>query len=216
MEEHELIVPRRARYYTAGEPRTADEIWVVIHGYGQLADEFLSAFEPLVNEGRAIVAPEALNRYYKDAGENRLHGETPVGATWMTRRHREAEIADYVAYLDKLAAAVRPVGARLGVLAFSQGVATAWRWVALGSSTFDRVVMWAGSMPPDLDLPRYRSRFPARGVELVYGTGDAMAPWIDVDSQRQRLLSADIPFGVRTFDGNHRLDGATLLDLMRA
>ena len=44
MEEHEIIVPRRARYYTAGDPHTADEIWVVLHGYGQLADEFLRLY----------------------------------------------------------------------------------------------------------------------------------------------------------------------------
>ncbi len=216
MEEREIVVPRRARYYIVGAPRTADEIWVVIHGYGQLADEFLRVFEPLASDGRAFVAPEALNRYYKDAGQTGSHADTPVGTTWMTRRHREAEIADYVSYLDKLAAAVRPGGARLGVLAFSQGTATAWRWVALGSSDFDRVVMWAGAMPPDLDVPRYRSRFPARGVDLVHGTGDSMLPWIDVDSQRQRLQAAGISVAVRTFDGDHRLDGPTLLDVVRA
>lgn len=216
MEEHEIIVPRRARYYTVGAPHTAREIWVVIHGYGQLADEFLVLFEPLVSDDRAIVAPEALNRYYKDAGQTGAHADTPVGTTWMTRRHRDAEIADYVAYLDKLAAALRPSGARLGVLAFSQGVATAWRWVALGSSAFDRVVMWAGAMPPDLDLPPHRARFPERGVDLVYGTGDSMAPWMDVESQRHRLQVAGIPCVVRTFDGNHRLDGPTLLDVMGA
>jgi dienelactone hydrolase len=216
MEEHEIIVPRRARYYTAGDPHTADEIWVVLHGYGQLADEFLRLFEPLAREGRAIVAPEALNRYYKDAGQIGAHADTPVGTTWMTRRHRESEIADYVAYLDKLVAATRPAGARLGVLAFSQGTATAWRWVALGSSAFDRIVMWAGSMPPDLELPRYRSRFPARGVDLVYGTADSMLPWIGVESQRDQLQAAGIPFVVRTFEGDHRLDRMTLLDVMRA
>jgi dienelactone hydrolase len=216
MEEHELIVTRRARYYTSGEPATAREVWVVIHGYGQLADEFGEAFQPLVNDRRAVIAPEALNRYYKDPGDSGSHAETPVGATWMTRRHREAEITDYVEYLDKLVAAVRPDGARLGVLAFSQGVATAWRWVALGASRFDRVVMWAGSMPPDLDLASYRTRFPPRGVDLVYGLEDKMGPWIGIDSQRERLGAAGVPFSVRTFDGGHRIDRQTLLDLTSA
>lgn len=216
MEEHEIIVPRRARYYTSGDQRTAGEVWIVIHGYGQLADQFLDAFQPLVNDRRAVVAPEALNRYYKDAGDTGSHADTPVGTTWMTRRHREAEIADYVAYLDKLADAVRPTAARLGLLAFSQGVATAWRWVALGSPAFDRVVMWAGSMPPDLDLARFAARFPLRGVDIVYGLEDAMAPWIGVDAQRERLTAAGIPFSVRTFDGGHRIDRQTLLDVVNA
>lgn len=216
MEEHEIIVPRRARYYTSGELRTADEVWIVIHGYGQLADQFLEAFDPLVGHRRAVVAPEALNRYYKDAGDTGSHADTPVGTTWMTRRHREAEIADYVSYLDKLADAVRPAGARLGVLAFSQGVATAWRWVAMGSVAFDRVVMWAGSMPPDLDLARFPTRFPSRGVDVVYGLDDAMGPWIGADAQRERLTAAGISFNVHTFDGGHRIDRQTLLDVVNA
>jgi dienelactone hydrolase len=216
MDEQEILVTRRARFYTLGEPATADEVWFVIHGYGQLADEFAEAFQPLVNAHRAVVAPEALNRYYKEGGTGGSHADTPVGTTWMTRRHREGEIADYVEYLDKLAAAVSPAGARLGVLAFSQGVATAWRWVALGVSTFDRVVMWAGSMPPDLDVARYRARVPSCGVDLVYGTEDEMAPWIGVDSQRERLDAAGVPFAVRTFSGGHRIDRRTLLDLAGA
>jgi len=216
MDEHEIVVTRRARYYALGAPATANEVWFVIHGYGQLADEFAEAFRPLVNTRRAVVAPEALNRYYKDAGNSGSHAETPVGTTWMTRRHRDAEIADYVEYLDKLAAAVTPAGARLAVLAFSQGVATAWRWAALGISAFDRAVMWAGSMPPDLDLTRYRARFPSRGVDLVWGVEDTMAPWIGIDAQRARLEAAGVPYAVQTFDGGHRIDRRTLLDLAGA
>ena len=212
MEEHQLIVTRRARYYVLGSPADAADLWIVIHGYGQLAAEFAGAFEGLVGDQRAVVAPEALNRYYKDAeGQSGPHTETPVATTWMTRVYRDAEIADYVEYLDKLAAAVRRPGARLGVIAFSQGVATAWRWVALGTTAFDRVVMWAGALPPDLDVVQYRERFPARGVEIVYGTGDEYVSWIGVDAQVERLTTAGIPFTMTTFNGGHRLDRDTLL-----
>ncbi len=217
MEERQLIVTRRARYYVLGSPADAADLWVVIHGYGQLAADFAARFEGLVNEQRAVVAPEALNRYYSEAeGHSGPHTETPVATTWMTRVYRDAEIADYVEYLDKLAAAVRRPGARLGVIAFSQGAATAWRWVALGATAFDRVVMWAGALPPDLDVARYRARFPARGVEIVYGTGDEYASWIGVDSQAERLTAAGVPFTVTTFDGGHRLDRDTLVAITGA
>ena len=217
MEERQLIVNRRARYYVLGSPADAAELWVVIHGSGQLAADFAGAFEGLVSDQRAVVAPEALNRYYKDTvGQSGPHTDTPVATTWMTRVYRDAEIADYVEYLDKLAAAIRRPGARLGVIAFSQGVATAWRWVALGTTAFDRVVMWAGALPPDLDVAQYRDRFPARGVEIVYGTRDELVPWIAVDTQAERLTTAGIPFTTTTFDGGHRVDRDTLLTVTGA
>ena len=216
MEERQIIVSRRARYYVLGSPGQATDLWVVIHGYGQLAADFAGAFEVLVDDHSAVVAPEALNRYYKDAERQAgPHTDTPVAATWMTRVYRDAEIADYVEYLDKLAAAVRPPGARLGVIAFSQGVATAWRWVALGSTSFDRVIMWAGALPPDLDVTNHRARFPAHGVEIVYGTRDAQLPWIGVEEQRERLTAGGLPFVVTTFDGGHRIDRDTLVALAR-
>jgi dienelactone hydrolase len=81
-----------------------------------------------------VVAPEALSRFYVDRGEPAAGTPARVGATWMTREDREAEIADYVRYLDRAldAAAGRPGAAApaLGVLGFSQGAATACRWAA--------------------------------------------------------------------------------------
>jgi predicted esterase len=210
MREHRLTIERSARYYSSGDPPSARELWVVVHGYGQLARPFLAEFAPLVSPDRAVVAPEALNRFYKDQGNGGSHATTPVGATWMTREFREAEIDDYVRYLDGVAAAERAGAARLAVLGFSQGVATAARWVALGSARIDRVVFWAGQLPPDLDLAAHRARFPEAGVELVVGTRDRLGGWIDVDAQVERLAAAGIPARLTTYEGGHRIDAGAL------
>ena len=63
--EHHITVERSARYVTLG-PRdgTAREIWFALHGYGQLAGDFIRLFGALDDGTRAIVAPEALNRFY--------------------------------------------------------------------------------------------------------------------------------------------------------
>src|SRR3954471_8166502 len=95
---HSIVVPRTARYYTLGPthgfPR---ELWFVCHGHGQLAGRFIKDFEPLDDGTRLIVAPEALSRYYLDSiAEQRTQKEQRVGATWMTREFREAEMADYI------------------------------------------------------------------------------------------------------------------------
>jgi predicted esterase len=214
IEEHELIVARRARYYTLGQPSAADEVWIALHGYGQLAEEFAAAFPSLVTEHRAVVVPEALNRYYKEkAGHRGSHAETPVGTTWMTRRYREAEILDQVAYLDQLVGVVAPAGARICLLGFSQGAATAWRWVTFGATRFARVVAWAGALPVDLPLDQARERIPEVGVDVVHGQRDGMISWVDVDGQVGRLREAGIVATVTTFDGGHRIDRAALLDV---
>ena len=62
MEEHHINVPRTARYHTVGDGGTARAIWIVLHGYGQLARYFLRKFEGL-DAGLLIVAPEGLTRH---------------------------------------------------------------------------------------------------------------------------------------------------------
>src|SRR5512138_2618676 len=131
--EQHIAVTRTARYYVVGGTDTeSDEavrdLWVVCHGYGQLAATFVAPFEKLATPWRRIVAPEALSRFYLDASRTPGDAEPRVGATWMTREDREREIDDQVSYLDALVDRVRPGGAaggvRLRVLGFSQGVAT--------------------------------------------------------------------------------------------
>src|SRR5215213_7354677 len=126
MHEHHLSVTRTARYYTLGPLDGAPrEVWVVCHGFGQLASRFLRHFDAIDDGTRLVVAPEALQRFYLD--ELKIPAaERRVGATWMTREDRLADINDYVGYLDALCEELFrrvPRGsARLVVLGFSQGV----------------------------------------------------------------------------------------------
>src|SRR5690348_13629606 len=140
--EFSLRVTRMARYFVAGEPTdTTRDVWIALHGYGQLAEQFLGALEPLSRDDRVVVAPEALSRFYLDEPAKRHGPESPVGASWMTREDRLNEITDYVRYLDDVAAAVKRVAtkATITVLGFSQGVATACRWVSLGHTPVSRL-----------------------------------------------------------------------------
>jgi dienelactone hydrolase len=212
--EHRISVTRQARYYTAGDVARAHELWIVIHGYGQLAAAFLADFEPLASSTRAFVAPEALNRFYRETGNSGSHAHMKVGATWMTREDRDAEVVDYIAYLDAVERATRPSGARLGVLGFSQGVATQMRWLAARTRPIDRVIAWAGQVPPDVDLGALRGRLPAEGVDFALGTKDNVGDWVGMEAQRARFTDARIPTRVTLFEGGHRLDDATLRALI--
>jgi len=188
-------------------------VWIVCHGYGQLARAFLASFERVASPTRLLVAPEALSRFYLD--RSALPNDQPprVGATWMTREDRDHEIADQVAYLDALHDLVRPAApaaVRLRVLGFSQGVATVARWLALGRARADELILWAGAFPPDVELTGFARRLGPASVVLVAGARDELASWTAADSQLQRFTDAGVSARLVAFEGGHRLDDATL------
>jgi predicted esterase len=210
--EHHLPVTRTARYFTRGAGADAREVWFACHGYGQLAQYFLRRLEPLDDGTRLLVAPEALSRFYlSDPGGSHAHAR--VGATWMTREDRLREIDDYVSYLDavyRLVMAAVPANARVVVLGFSQGVATACRWAALGQARVDELVLWAERIPPDLDLARAAERLRTTRVRLVVGAADRSLPAAALDEERQRLVQHGIRGEALTFPGGHELDAEML------
>ncbi len=216
MKEHHLPVTRRARYFALGEPspRTR-EVWFLCHGYGQLAARFLEKARVLEAGERYVVAPEALSRFYLTERADELH----VGASWMTREDRLTEIDDYVGYLDAVYADVlRSLDvARVSVhaLGFSQGASTVSRWAALGKSRIDRVILWGGELPPDLDLAvdTVAVRLRAARLTLVHGTGDQYITPKVVGGITERLRAHGIVYRELSFAGGHELNDAVLSDL---
>lgn len=200
---HSLRVPRTARYARLGTPSSASEWWIVLHGYGQLAPDFIEPFASLVTSKRCVIAPEALSRFYTD--DITTHQE--VGASWMTRIEREAEIRDYVAYLDATVRHLAPEAppASLHVLGFSQGAATASRWVARGETSLDRLVLWGGGIPPDVDLDTEAESFQSLDPTLVVGTEDLYVSDDDLRALERRLETHGIAHQSVTFDGGHEI-----------
>ena len=216
--ERHLEVARTARYWVLGEDvREPRELWFVLHGYGQLAHRFLRRFEALDDGTRRIVAPEALSRFYPSDGTRRHGPGSVVGATWMTREDREREIADYVAYLDRLASIVRAdlTPSTPGtVLGFSQGVATAARWTALGAERPARLVLWGDFLPPDLDLERARDAWAETHVVLVRGSGDpALADPLRADAEAAALERTGLRPVRLDYAGGHEIDADVLAAL---
>lgn len=204
---HSLEVSRTARVATLGSPDTAEVWWVVLHGYGQLAADFIEDFEPIVTPGRCVIAPEGLSRFYVDE----MNEHDQVGASWMTTEAREAEIADYLHYLDKTvhALSVEPPSS-IHVLGFSQGTATASRWALLGDTTVDRLILWGGAPAQDLDLTVHADALRTMNLTLVAGTNDPYLTPKRRAAARRHLRAHDVPLNVHTFEGGHRIDASTL------
>jgi predicted esterase len=208
-----LTTTRTARYHVAGAlagPRP--ELWFALHGYGQLAADLIRAFEPALPPGRLVVAPEGLSRFYLRGTGGR------VGASWMTREEREEEIADQIAYLDRLHAVLAPearaAGAVIGLFGFSQGTPAAARWAVLGDARPARLVLWAGGFPPDLDQGRARAALAGVRVELVRGDGDPNHHRERVEEEAARLREVGVEPALVRFAGGHELEPATLQRLL--
>lgn len=209
---------RTGRYALLGaDPAHAQRLWFVLHGYGQLATRFLRPFEGVVPSDTCIVAPEGLNRFYREqpkADGSHLH---QVGATWMTREGRDDDIADtlrwlYAVHDDLLQQAGR--GVPVGILAFSQGVATATRWISSGFVKPRALCVWAGSLAPDVEDEAMQEALHDAQVLLVAGDAD---PFVDHDSREatlRRLRHWNPNARALTFEGEHRLDPETLRALL--
>lgn len=209
METHHLETLRCARYHTLGDAARCCEVWYLLHGYGQSAADFLRACEPLLCNGRLLVAPEGLSRFYLRGGAG------PVAASWMTSEDRALEIADYVRYLDTLAERLpRASDQRHAcVVGFSQGAATAWRWVATGHTHVDRLLAWGGGIPPDLDLGERKARLRRMRVQLVRGAHDRVHTEEAFSADVKRLADHGIGIDCHVFEGDHRVDGPELRHL---
>jgi predicted esterase len=217
---HHITVRRSARYAMIGTPGPhIRDVWIVCHGHAQLAKKFIERFRPIEAPDRLIVAPEALNRYYLDGGFR--GASSKVGTTWMTTEDREAEIADYVAYLDDLHGEifrlVPRAQCRLSVLGFSQGVATAARWVAAGKVSPDRVVLWAGSLPTELtSAGAAHFNDGGREVLLVAGEQDQYITSKVIAEQVATLRALGVTAEVTTFQGGHEVEATTLVEIAKA
>ena len=184
----------------------------MLHGYGQLARFFIRHFQSIDDGTRFIVAPEGLSRFY-------LPGHQRVGATWMTKEDRLHEIDDYLAYLDAVAVCVLralPDDASVTLLGFSQGATTACRWTTMGEIEADRLILWAGGLPHDLDFDTHAPALRRLGLTLVLGTDDEYITTEHIAEQQAILDRHAIPHRFIRFDGDHRLHAETLQALAAA
>lgn len=218
-----ITVPRTARYYVLGAPNElVSDIWIVCHGFGQLAGSFIDPFRPFEDDSRLIVAPEALSRFYLDTRPAHTQASR-VGATWMTREDREADIDDIVAYLDVLyehvlvelsGRGVARDGIRVHALGFSQGAPAVSRWAARGSAVIDNLVVWGSIIPQDVNVRALGERRGSLTVDAVYGTRDQLIGPEAIAAQRAVLEASEVPFRIHSFDGGHLLNTAILRELM--
>jgi predicted esterase len=204
---HFLSVSKTARYYTLGElSETTREIWLVLHGYAQLAGDFIQSFSVLSIPDRLIIAPEGLNRFYAKG-----FGGKPV-ASWMTSESREEEITDYVNYLNTLVSQFQlsNSSAQIVLLGFSQGVAAASRWLHQTNLPVSKFIICSGEIASELQNPISQSLIK---TPLVYITGTKDNLISQEKQENVNLFMKGLNATQISFEGGHVLNTDLLLKL---
>lgn len=209
LKKHEINISKTARFYTLNSVQeTTKNIWIVFHGYGQLAEYFIKHFEKLDPKENMIVAVEGLSRFYV----NGLTGR--VGASWMTKEDREAEIQDQHNYvncvLKELHIDLISIKQRVIALGFSQGTATAVRWFVNNGYRPDQLVLWAGSFPHDVDAKQLPEIFNDLPVHFAYGHEDQFLKDVNMDEKLSAFSKMGANLQTWKFEGKHVLDKPTL------
>jgi len=204
MQKHFFPVTKTARFFTHGNLNNQTKfIWIIIHGYAQTADAFLSSFESLESE-HFIIAPEGLNRFY-----SRGFSGSPV-ASWMTSLERENEIIDYTNYLNSLVNALNLnsfIQAKTIVLGFSQGVSTQTRFIESSDFKFDFSVMIAGEIGKEFqeNLPEKLNNL--KSLYLVGNQENILKPE-KIESHQILFKNANCNFKI--FEGKHEINQNTI------
>lgn len=209
---------RTGRYALLGAaPADAHRVWFVLHGYAQLAPRFLRHFAGIVPADTCVVAPEGLSRFYVDMPAGDGQHLQRVGATWMTRENRDDDIADTMVWLDTVYRDImreREIAPAIGVLAFSQGVATATRWLATSTVRPQAFVVWAGGLAHDVPDDTLRTVLHGAAVTLVCGTRDQFINEEQARRLHARLQELTPSADHIAFDGAHHLERTVLGPLL--
>jgi predicted esterase len=196
----------KARYYKLGEiTSTTRQIWWVFHGYGQLAEFFIRKFSFLEEQGICIIAPEGLSKFYLNGTAGR------VGATWMTRENRSTEIQNYISYLNSIHNSEQTnIKIQTTLLGFSQGTSTAVRWAMESQIAFDRLILWAGLFPADMDFIKGKTLLQDKEVIEVLGTQDQFITTEKRAEMHYLNNQLQITPTIIEFEGKHELNQAIL------
>ena len=208
--EHHMPVRKTGRYYIYGQPGPQiQHLWMLCHGYGQLARDFLDDCSPLWREDTLLVAPEGLSRFYQRGGRG------TIGASWMTSEDRLSEIDDYLLWLNGICTAVcdqcdsQP---GISVLGFSQGGATAARWGLRGNARADRIVLWGTTLPAE-ELQTYADAVLQTRLVIVDGEQDRIVRRGEFEEGLAVLEDIGADYRVLRHPGGHELDGDILRNL---
>ncbi len=207
--ENFIKIEKIARYYTNNPVlKNVNCVWIVIHGYAELAREFINQFNFLSGENILLIAPEGLSKFYF---------RNKIGASWMTKEDRLNEINDYTNYLENVFNDIKSkydlCESQINLLGFSQGVHTAVRWFIKSNYHFDNLILCSSEFPRDADFKKLREKLSKSVLIYITGSHDEVVSQKSIDESFTLLKSNDIKFKEIIFEGKHEIPKETLKNL---
>jgi len=196
--KHLITFNQKTSFYQEGNGK---KLLYVLHGYGQLAKFFIRKFSGALEKDYTIVAPEGQHYFYLNGTSGR------VGASWMTKENREQDIQNYIAYLDAVHAqlSTEKEWDEIVILGFSQGVATAFRWLAESDIKPSKFLICSGLVPPDVDLQIKKAIFDLIKMTYFSGVNDPYRTEDSVKEFYDAVASSKLNMELVNFDGVHEV-----------
>ena len=210
IKESHIKIEKIARYYS-NEPkrREVKNFWFVIHGYGQLASDFIKEFEFLDDRNTLIIAPEGLSKFYS---------KNKAGASWMTSEDRLNEINDYICYLEKVTNEIKSTYnisvSEKYLLGFSQGVHTAVRFFLNSKKRFEHLILCSSDFPSDIDFDLLSNKLKSTVMHFIYGKNDRIINAKRYSESSDLLKKNNIEFYKVIYNGDHEIDEASVKKIM--
>lgn len=201
-----ITIQRKAHFYLQIPNQKITQLLIVIHGYGQNAEDFLDEFKSLKNSDILVVAPEAISKFYNKKGE--------AVANWMTSLERLDEIDDYCKYLNQLLDTIKKdyEFSQLSVLGFSQGVSTAFRWISTLKDNPGNFYVCAGSVPLELTANDFKNS--TLTINYYYGDEDKLLKEEKAMLQIERIKQLGLKVNTTKFKGRHEVPKECLVDII--
>ena len=214
-----IPITYQASYCSFGNLSTETEyVWIVFHGYGQLAEYFIKKFKSLNSASKPnqhyVLAPQGLSTAYLESFTGR------VGANWMTKHNRELDIQNSLVYLETLVKTELNDGfstdknsnKKIIVLGFSQGAATASRWIAYTKFEISQFLLWGGRIAHDIE-PIFYQKIKDK-LTLFYGDEDEFINEEGLKTSLMKLERLGIKPILIPYKGTHRIYTKVLNDFI--
>lgn len=208
--ENTLSIKSTARYYSNGDISSSTKaVWFVLHGYAMRAEEFIEDFDCIADSSTVIIAPEGMHRFYNKGTRGK------ITANWMTSDLREQNINNNIQYLNLVLEDLKSKGLpdefQIGILGFSQGGPTAFRWASQLKGHIGILVAWGTDIPKDVySENRKLQKINSSNIKLVIGSDDEYISSDKVDDYIMELHDQGVDFDFHTFEGKHELHEETI------